>query len=75
MSSSLSNRFKVSTTIQQTSQILAAIQDFPIKEGCSSVNLSAVSQPVSRSDVKNGLVKVADLDDLDEDGALRWMFA
>ncbi|MCK9609479.1 MAG: ATP-binding protein [Methylomonas sp.] len=56
-------------------QVLAIIQDYPIKEGCSSVNLAVVSQPVSRSDVENGLVKVADLDDLDEVGALRWMFA
>ncbi|BBL57478.1 hypothetical protein MKFW12EY_10910 [Methylomonas koyamae] len=56
-------------------QVLAIIQDYPIKEGCSRVNLAAVSQPVSRSDVENGLVKVADLDDLDEVGALRWMFS
>lgn len=56
-------------------QVLAIIQDYPIKEGCSNVNLTAVSEPVSRSDVENGLVKVADLDDLDEVGALRWMFA
>jgi len=56
-------------------QVLAIIQDYPIKAGCSSVNLAAVSQPVSRSDMENGLVKVADLDDLDEVGALRWMFA
>lgn len=56
-------------------QVLAIIQDYPIKEGCSNVNLTAVSQPVSRSDVETGLVKVADLDDLDEVGALRWMFA
>lgn len=56
-------------------QVLAIIQDYPIKEGYSTVNLAAVSQPVSQSDVENGLVKVADLDDLDEVGALRWMFA
>ena len=56
-------------------QALAMIQDYPVKEGCSSVNLTAVSQPVSRSDVENGLVKVADLDDLDEVSALPWMFA
>lgn len=56
-------------------QVLAIIQDYPIKEGCSRVNLAAVSQLVSRSDVENGLVKVANLDDLDEVGALRWMFA
>lgn len=56
-------------------QVLAIIQDYPIKEACSNVNLTAVSQPVSQSDVEDGLVKVADLDDLDEVGALRWMFA
>lgn len=56
-------------------QALATIQDYPLKEGCCNVNLAMNAHAVSRSDVESGRVKIADLDDLDEVGALRWLYA
>ena len=54
--------------------VLAYIQHYPIKEGCSPVNLEPASM-VTREDVETGKVTVADLDDIDETGAAPWMFA
>ncbi|OQW64954.1 MAG: hypothetical protein BVN35_22370 [Proteobacteria bacterium ST_bin11] len=56
-------------------QALAVIQEYPIKEGCGNVNLAMNANAVSRSDVESGLIKIAELDDLEDVGALRWMFA
>jgi len=54
--------------------VLAYIQHYPIKEGCSPVNLEPAGL-VTREDVETGKVTVADLDDIDETGAAPWMFA
>jgi hypothetical protein len=54
--------------------VLAYIQHYPIKEGCSPVNLEPAG-PVTREDVETGKVTIADLDDIDETGAAPWMFA
>lgn len=56
-------------------QVLAAILDYPIMEGCSTCNLETVGQAVSQIDIVSGKVKVVELDDLDFTGALPWMFA
>ena len=55
--------------------VLAYIQHYPIKEGCSPVNLEP-SGLVTREDVETGKVTVAELESVDdEEGATPWMFA
>ncbi|MEI7867111.1 MAG: hypothetical protein WCI11_04400, partial [Candidatus Methylumidiphilus sp.] len=49
-------------------------QHYPIKEGCSPVNLEPAGL-VTREDVATGKVTVAELEDIDETGAAPWMFA
>lgn len=55
-------------------QALAYIQDYPIKEGCSPVNLRQAAV-VAREDVETGKVVVAALEDFDSAGAAKWMYA
>jgi len=54
--------------------VLAYLQHYPIKEGCSPVNLEPAGL-VTREDVETGKVTVAELEDIDETGAVPWMFA
>ncbi len=54
--------------------MLAYIQHYPIKEGCSPVNLEPAGL-VTREDVETGKVTVAELEDIDETGAAPWMYA
>ena len=53
--------------------VLAYIQHYPIKEGCSPVNLEPAGL-VTREDVETGKVTVAELEDIDETGAAPWMY-
>jgi hypothetical protein len=55
-------------------EVLAHIQHYPIKEGCSPVNLDRAG-PVTREDVENGKVIIAELEDFDQLGAPAWMYA
>ena len=60
--------------------VLAYIQHYPIKEGCSPVNLeparpSGSDSLVTREDVETGKVSVAELEGIDETGAAPWMYA
>ena len=55
--------------------VLAYIQHYPIKEGCSPVNLEPDGL-VTREDVETGKVTVAELESVDDEaGATPWMFA
>ena len=60
--------------------VLAYIQHYPIKKGCSPVNLeparpSGSDSLVTREDVETGKVSVAELEDIDQTGAAPWMYA
>ena len=54
--------------------VLANIQQYPIKEGSSPVNLDR-ADPVTREDVEGGKVVIAELEDFDSIGAPAWMYA
>ncbi|PZN75385.1 MAG: hypothetical protein DM484_19010 [Candidatus Methylumidiphilus alinenensis] len=55
--------------------VLAYIQHYPIKEGCSPVNLEPAGL-VTREDVETGKVTVAKLESVDgKAGATPWMYA
>lgn len=56
-------------------QVSAMIEDYPVKEGFSNTNGVMDNTCVSRADVESGRVKLADLEDFDTAGALRWMLA
>ena len=54
--------------------VLANIQQYPIKEGSSPVNLDR-ADPVTREDVEGGKFVIAELEDFDSIGAPAWMYA
>ena len=55
--------------------VLAYIQHYPIKEGCSPVNLEPAGL-VTREDVETGKITVAELESVDDEaGTAPWMFA